>query len=953
MEHPVLSGQIFRFGLFEADPANGTLTRKGLRIKIQDQPFRVLVLLLERAGEAISREEMRQRLWPEGTYVDFDGSLNVILKKLRAALEDDSDNPRFIETLPRRGYRFIAPVSISGMFPVPSATLSSNQSATVSSAPSASEQANSRRAPRFYIAAAALLILIGAALFLWRWTHRPSRTATASQSLSSLVAMRKSIAVLGFQNTSGRASDGWLGTAFAEMLSTELASGEKLRLVSGEDVANLRLSSPWSPSDTLDRATTSRVGAALNSDLLVLGSYTIIGPADRGRLRLDVRMQDAKTGEILTEIAELGATSEVFQVVSRVGDKLRDRLGIPSLEGTDQASVLALSPTDREGAKFYALGLAKMREFDWLAAKDLLEQASRIDPKFPLIHLNLAVSWGQLGYEQKRKEESKKAFELSRRLPPVARLLIEGNYYASLGDHEKAASSYRALYQLHPDSVDYGLMLATEQNAAGHRSQASSTLAQLRTLPKPGADDPRIDLADVIATPNNDPERLVLIRRAKSNASAQGKKLLYAQARKAECLNLIYSDHPQAGPPACEEAYNIFMAAGNHLEAADCTRLLGDYQGSQGHLEEAIAIYQRALNVLQDLGEHFKTGAVLNNMAIDYENEGQLDRAEQLYRRAKTHFEQAGDKGLTALTTANIADTLYLRGDLSGAAKMYEQSLQIEDSLEHGSPGYALYRLADLKLTQGHPEDARRDAEKAIESLRPNQGAYQYTTGAMIVLGEALKAEGDLNGARRQFEETLAIRQKVNEGDLIGESQVELADLALDEGHYDQVEPLLRAAIAAFEKDKSLPDAAAAYTILSRALLLQGKVPQSRAAIDHARELLASSSDPNLKLPAAIQNATLEMAEAGSPPDAKARAAEQELRATIATAKRLGYYNMECQARLALGELEIKTTPASARTELANLAATSRTRGFEFIARRAEQAAAGTSTAVASAMHSH
>src|SRR5215475_5497780 len=110
MERSVLSATIFRFGLFEADAANGTLTRSGVRVKLQDQPFRVLITLLERRDEIVTREELRQKLWAEGTYVDFDGSLNVILKKLRAAIDDDSDNPRFVETVPRRGYRFIAPV---------------------------------------------------------------------------------------------------------------------------------------------------------------------------------------------------------------------------------------------------------------------------------------------------------------------------------------------------------------------------------------------------------------------------------------------------------------------------------------------------------------------------------------------------------------------------------------------------------------------------------------------------------------------------------------------------------------------------------------------------------------------------------------------------------------------------------------------------------------------------
>src|SRR6185295_19225220 len=111
MERAAASDSVFNFGLFEANPRDGVLRRGGTKVKIQEQPFRLLLLLLERPGEVVTREELRQRLWPEGTYVDFDGSLNVILKRLRAAIDDDPENPRFIETVPRRGYRFIAPVS--------------------------------------------------------------------------------------------------------------------------------------------------------------------------------------------------------------------------------------------------------------------------------------------------------------------------------------------------------------------------------------------------------------------------------------------------------------------------------------------------------------------------------------------------------------------------------------------------------------------------------------------------------------------------------------------------------------------------------------------------------------------------------------------------------------------------------------------------------------------------
>src|SRR5271165_5370557 len=101
-----------RFGLFEVNLAAGVLTRQGARVKLQEQPFRILTLLLQRPGEIVTREQLRQSLWPEGTHVNFDGSLNAALKKLRAALQDDAENPRFVETVPRQGYRFLAPVHV-------------------------------------------------------------------------------------------------------------------------------------------------------------------------------------------------------------------------------------------------------------------------------------------------------------------------------------------------------------------------------------------------------------------------------------------------------------------------------------------------------------------------------------------------------------------------------------------------------------------------------------------------------------------------------------------------------------------------------------------------------------------------------------------------------------------------------------------------------------------------
>src|SRR6185436_14840612 len=99
-----------KFGAFEFDLRARELRKGGVRIRLQDQPFEILAMMLDRPGEVVTREELRQRLWPAGTFVDFEHSLNAAVKRLRAALGDEADNPRFVETLHRRGYRFIASV---------------------------------------------------------------------------------------------------------------------------------------------------------------------------------------------------------------------------------------------------------------------------------------------------------------------------------------------------------------------------------------------------------------------------------------------------------------------------------------------------------------------------------------------------------------------------------------------------------------------------------------------------------------------------------------------------------------------------------------------------------------------------------------------------------------------------------------------------------------------------
>jgi DNA-binding winged helix-turn-helix (wHTH) protein len=160
------SGRVVRFGSFEADLQEGTLTKVGYRIRLQEQPFRILALLLERSGQLVTREEIRQKLWSPETFVGFDDALNTAVRKLREALNDSADNPRFLETVPRRGYRFVAPVA----WPAEPQGVAPTESRV-------------RRHPYLWLGLAAALIVAGTAVGGYWHLRRPREPGESSATV--------------------------------------------------------------------------------------------------------------------------------------------------------------------------------------------------------------------------------------------------------------------------------------------------------------------------------------------------------------------------------------------------------------------------------------------------------------------------------------------------------------------------------------------------------------------------------------------------------------------------------------------------------------------------------------------------------------------------------------------------------------------------------------------------
>ena len=945
MEATPGQSRIVSFGLFEADLEKGELRKSGVRVKLHDQPFQILTLLLERAGEIITREEIRQRLWPGNTFVEFDNGLNVAIKKLRTALCDDADSPRFVETVPRRGYRFIAPIAVtSGVVTTPASTDNISTGVAVPALPAVPERGKELPGSRGYtrrleLAVALMMVLIAlAGIAAYRWRASPAIRAAAKSNAVSRIAPRRSVAVLGFRNASAREDAAWLSTALPEMLSSELAAGDRLRMVPGEDVAHLNLTSSAPGADSLSKETARHLHEVLATQLLVSGSYTVLGGHGARQLRLDVRLQNASTGEILTEVAENGEEANVFHLVSRVGERLRQSLGVPGVSGKEQAQVLASAPSNPEAVRFYALGLSKLREFDALTARDLLQQAVAADPDYPLSHSALAAAWKALGYDPQARAEAKKAYDLSSSLLPTDRLLVEGQFRETTADWSKAVSVYRTLFALFPDNIEFGLRLANAQRLTAPPSAAEETIAALRRLPAPASQDPRIDLAEEMLFGGTDRDRaLKLVQDAGAKAKLLGAKLIYAQARLNECIDLTWGVHPQAALAACEEARQIFLAAGDRRHAAIALRTIADRYSDEGHNAEALPVYQEALAILGQIGDMGNTAAVLNNMGTVLESQGDLDRSQTMFAEAAQAFKDTGESDNYVIAASNVADIRAMKGDLRGAARTREQILAVaRATTNNGAIAMPLIGLATSRWIAGDLKEAHALAEEAVQMGR-KVGDPLPLTSALLVMGDVRRAEGDLTGARRDYEEATTLRQKLGDAGAVAEVRLNLANISLDEGNPAQAQMLLQQAIAEFTSEKAKINIALAGISLARALLIQGKLDEAKRAAGEAISASKGNTDPTITIPLAILQARVVAAEAVSAHahQVALQLARKQLQKAGADARRIGLYDGECQARLALGEVEMEINSVLGRSTLASLEQSSNSHGFRLVAHQA------------------
>ncbi len=355
------SRRIVRFAVFEFDLGTGELRKHGLRIKLKGQPIDVLAMLLDHPGEVVTREDLQKRLWPADTFVDFEHSLNAAIKRLRAALGDSADSPRFVETLARRGYRFIAPLA---------------QPADNAPPPAAQ---SSKPAPRpwFVPLLAGFLLIVAIALgFGLRETLRGRSVANPIRSL----------AVLPLANLSGDPDQDYFVDGMADALRQHLEGIRALRVISRTSSVHYRGSSKPLPE----------IARELNVDSVVEGSVLRSGD----RVRITVQLIQVSSNSRLWSNSYEGDLRDVFALQAEVAGKIADEIRV-TLTPPDRARLARVRASSPDAYLAYSKGRFfwnKRTEEDMKKAIGYFQQAVDKDPNYALAYDGLADCWISLGW---------------------------------------------------------------------------------------------------------------------------------------------------------------------------------------------------------------------------------------------------------------------------------------------------------------------------------------------------------------------------------------------------------------------------------------------------------------------------------------------------------------------------------------------------------------------------
>lgn len=832
---PALSSPVYRFAGFTLEPAERRLSMEGKPIALTPKVFDTLVLLVERAGHIVSKDQLMKELWPRG-YVD-ESNLTKHIWLIRRALGEGETESRLIETVPKVGYRFIAPLSIVEDAPpppalgaIPAADATAPQPAAAPlGAVSARRRWLSARSWAVAASTVAMLVLLGIG---WRLLVGPDFAPRPGHR-------GYTIALVGFSNLSRNPKDAWLAPALGEMLGTEFSIVRNIQVIPDELVRDARSDLPAPAAGGYSAATLARLRRRLDADYIISGSYLVAGSADDAPLRVDIELQDTRTGAIVASVSDQAAVSGVIALATQAGATLRGKLGVGSPETGTPGLIANARPPNLDVARRLGFALDALRQYDAARARDELLEAVAEAPGYAPAYALLAQAWSALGFRDKALAAAGQAEQKSANLPREQRLQIEAVADFSRSEWSKAAAAWSALVRVRPDSIEYHLQAIDAEIAAGSMQGAQTMLRELEQLPN-AAGDSRVELAAArVAAALDDPraseqhaaEALRLAQRHDAAGLIADAQLALAGAR----THLNENEEARASLVAAIAAYRaIRNPRGEAAARADLALALSNLDRNREAREE----YERALELDRGIGDLAGVADIYRNLCSMLWLAGDRDGAQAAARSSLELARETGDLGVQAWNLQALATIASDEAASDEVLAEYREVVALDARVGHQT-AWPLTDIADVQRLRGELGAARATCARALAEAATLSDS-QFAVFSGFTCAQIDSDRGDAAEARAGFEEV--IRRVGNGGDTSYryDSLMMLAQLDMDEGRWSVARERLERASQGFAAAEVRTGEADADAMLAMCAQALGDAAARDRALRRARVLRQS-----------------------------------------------------------------------------------------------------------------
>ena len=767
------------------------------------------------------------------------------------------------------------------------------------------------------VAAVLVLAIVG---FLFR--DKLFKPTTARAPSGPVV----SLAILPFRNASGDPGLDWLGPSLADMLSTDVGQSAHLRTISPDRLHQVLTDLQITANVAIDPTMLRRIAEFSNADIVVSGQYAKLGDV----IRIDATLRDLKHQRTIPVKAEAPNEKGLLPAIAQLAQSIQQNLSLSSdvLEEL-RAKSFQPSSSSLQALRDYNEGLELARQGNHLEAAKRFEASIQADSGFALAYSKLGQTYSNLRNDDKAEQFSRKAVDLSDKLPPQERYLIQANYAQVSNDNRKAIESYENLEKASPDDVDVHFHLGGLYESTGAYDKARVELAKVLAI-DPKHVDALLAAGRVEIRSNNPKGSLDYLNRGLSLAVE-----LDNPDGKATILNAIGAAYEQLEKPDeamrnYQESLAIKRSLGQKPGIALTLGNVARVQASLGKPEEAHKSYLEAVKLQRETGDKKGLGVTLYNLGELYTERSRYDDALKSYKESLQIQRDVGDENQQAFCLNNIGNVYLAKGQSSDALTYYERALELRKKANIPSQvGETLHNLAEASLKGGDYGQSLDYHLKALELFR-SSGDKSGAAIQSYSMGTIFEYQGRYGAALKSKEEALkTFRELQDRGFWMAEILSGYGNSLSQVGRYDEAQKNLTEAMALARELKN-------KTLVAQILNFQGDTFYYRGDLKSAENLFsqavaASSTDVEKDVVLLSKfNAAKCVVE-----EKRSQAAIAPLKGLVQDADAAGLRNISTAATLELGEalLEVRQYPA-AKKELETSLRTSEKLGLQALLAR-------------------